>query len=126
MSNVYVHSDYAVVGVMHTSNTRGDFHGSQVFVRKLPFEDHSTFCLSFCSPCGTPWPATIEDYDIQERFEANVVPLITSRLNTATTVDVQYLTMNSNLSSDSYVNSYQKTDQSTNPRIESSFAPWFV
>ena len=126
MSNVYVHADYAVVGVMLTSNTKGDFQGAQVFVRKTPFADYTTFAMSFSAFPEGDGSTSIEDFDVKARFVANVVPKITCKLSTASTVDVQYLTMNSNISSDIFTTSYQKTDQSTNPRIKTSFAPWFV
>ena len=105
MANVYVHSDYAVVSVMVTSNSSGGFKGATVYVRHTPFDVHQTYPLNFNNE-----DYSLLDFNVQARFEANVVPKISSRVTRVKDKDDEFYVSNSNISVDSYVLSVVTTD----------------
>ena len=108
MANVYVHSDYAVVSVMVTSNSSGGFKGATVYVRHTPFDVNETYPLSFTPSNKDSFAYTLLDFNVQDRFEANVVPKINDRVTSNRRKD--FYVSNSNISVDSYVLSSVTTD----------------
>ena len=108
MANVYVHSDYAVVGIMVTTNAAAGFKGASVYVRHTPFDIHDAYPLNFTPLNNNSFAYSLLDFNVQERFEANVVPKITERVTSNRATD--YYVSNSNISVDSYVLTSTTTD----------------
>ena len=76
MSNVFSNASFAVLSVMDTRNrdVSNIYLGSTVFVQRKPEEDYGNLTiLSFTNGQDGLRDA---DFNVQERFEANVVPLI--------------------------------------------------
>ena len=96
MSNVYTHTNYAVLSVMNIFDTSDVYQGSTLYVQRKPESNYGNITtLSFMAP-----DADRADFDVQARFEANVVPDI----NTAfTDMDAASVVIsNSNISVNSY------------------------
>jgi len=100
MSNVFTNSNFAVLSIMDVINSHSnDYVGSTVFLQRKPesaygnitiitYEENSSYSLSRA------------DFNVQARFEANVVPSITSRLSAP--ADINIVLSNSNISPTSY------------------------
>ena len=101
MSNVYSSSAFAVLSVMDvvSANSNPQWIGSSVFVQKKPEADFGNLTILSYSE-GSPYNLVEEDFNIQARFDANVVPTITTRL--ADLGDSDVTISNSNISVNSY------------------------
>ena len=101
MSNVYSSSDYAVLSVMDvvSANSNPQWIGSTVFVQQKPEADYGNLAILSYSK-GSPYNVVEEDFNVQARFEANVVPTINTRL--ADSGDSAVTIGNSNISVNSY------------------------
>ena len=94
MSNVYTSSDYAVLSVMDvvSSNSNPQWVGSTVFIQRKPEANYGNVTILSYSK-GSSYNVVEEDFNVQARFEANVVPTITTRLGeTSVQLLLQYLT----------------------------------
>lgn len=103
MSNVFSNSSFAVLSVMKAhSNSNNTYLGSTVFVQRKPEENYGNITILSYSQdgYGTSHYLTVEDFDNQDAFEANVVPAIQSALVNMQTVDV--VMSNSNISVQAY------------------------
>ena len=100
MSNVYTSSDYAVLSIMDvvSANSNPQWVGSTVFIQRKPEENYGNLTILSYGK-GSSYNVVEEDFNVQARFEANVVPTITTRLGENTT-DVTI--SNSNISVNSY------------------------
>lgn len=100
MSNVFSNTSFAVLGVMDVHDAaNSDFYvGSTVFVQRKPESDFGK--LAILSYSRDLYNFTLNDFNIQARFEANVCPQIMSDL-LDTSVGNPVLT-NSNISVNSY------------------------
>lgn len=95
MSNVYTHTNYAVLSVMNIFNNNV-YAGSTCYIQRKPESDYGNLTtISFMLP-----DADRADFDVQARFEANVVPDINTRF---ASMDVATVVIsNSNISVNSY------------------------
>jgi hypothetical protein len=103
MSNVFSNSSFAVLSVMKT--LVGDdrtYGGSTVFLQRKPEEDYGNITiLSFSQEAyGTSHSLRVEDFDNQDAFEANVVPVLHSAITDFSSANV--ILSNSNISVNSY------------------------
>lgn len=95
MSNVYTDTNYAVLSVMNIFNNNV-YAGSTCYIQRKPESDYGNLTtVSFMTP-----DADRADFDIQARFEANVVPDINSHFSGMDAVTV--VMSNSNISVNSY------------------------
>jgi len=99
MSNVYTTTNYAVLSIMDTYLDGGNtYSGSTVYVQQKPEDAHGNLTtLSYAN--GTNNFEQL-DFNVQARFEANVVPVITTQLSEMKTVNI--VISNSNISVQSY------------------------
>ena len=97
MSNVFTNSDFAVLSVMDTVNDdNNQWAGSTVFLQRKPEADYGNITiLSFFGDS-----VAREDFNVQARFEANIVPKISSELSEMSVANVTL--SNSNISVSSY------------------------
>ena len=95
MSNVYTHSDFAVLSIMNVFNNDNWF-GSTLYIQRKPESDYGNITtVNFLSP-----DYNREDFDILDGFTANIVPAITSKLSSMDESNV--VMSNSNISLVSY------------------------
>ena len=101
MSNVYSSSDYAVLSIMDvvSANSNPQWVGSTIFVQRKPEADYGNLTILSYSK-GSEYNVVEEDFNVQARFEANVVPTIATRI--ANTVEGTVTISNSNISVNSY------------------------
>lgn len=101
MSNVYSSSEYDVLSVMDvkSANSNPQWIGSTVFVQQKPEADYGNLTILSYSK-DSPYNVVEEDFNVQARFEANVVPTITTRLGDSG--DSAVTVANSNISVNSY------------------------
>ena len=100
MSNVFTNSDYAVLSVMDVERSDNSaWVGSTVFAQRKPEANYGNLTILSYGK-NNPYNLVIEDFNVQARFEANVVPTITSQIadNNVGAVNVS----NSNISVNSY------------------------
>ena len=96
MSNVYTHSDFAVLSIMNSFDDNV-YIGSSCFIQRKPETKFlSPTCVSFDAADG----ADRANFDVQARFEANVVPAIVTRLSNLD--NSSFENSNSNISVISY------------------------
>jgi hypothetical protein len=81
-----------------SANSNPQWVGSTVFIQRKPEENYGNLTILSYGK-GSTYNVVEEDFNVQARFEANVVPTITSRLGENTT-DVTI--SNSNISVNSY------------------------
>lgn len=95
MSNVYTHSDFAVLSIMNIF-TDDNWDGSTCYIQRKPESDYGNITtVTFLSP-----DYNREDFDILDGFTANIVPAITSKFSSMDAVNV--VMSNSNISVNSY------------------------
>lgn len=95
MSNVYTHTNYAVLSVMNSFDDAG-YVGSTCYLQRKPEASYGNLTtVTFNIP-----DADRADFDVQARFEANVVPSINSRLSDMDNRNT--VNSNSNISVNSY------------------------
>ena len=95
MSNVYTHTNYAVLSVMNMFDD-GVYAGSTCYIQRKPESSYGNITtLSFTVP-----DADRADFDVQARFEANVVPDINTSFTNMDALSV--VISNSNISVNSY------------------------
>lgn len=100
MSNVYSNTSFAVLSVMETYLNGGNtYAGSTCFVQRKPEVNYGNLTpVTFM--VGNPHNLDQEDFNIQSRFDANVVPKIHSELGNTDTYTITL--SNSNISVKSY------------------------
>lgn len=101
MSNVYTSSDYAVLSIMDvvSSNSNPQWVGSTVFIQRKPESNYGNVTILSYGK-GSSYNVVEEDFNVQARFEANVVPTIATRI--AENSGSQVTLSNSNISVNSY------------------------
>ena len=84
MSNVFSNASFAVLSVMnfHNPNEDNTWKGSTVFVQKKPEADFGNVTVLTFNP--EDW--NIEDFNVQARFEANIVANVQSEINSMVTL----------------------------------------
>ena len=98
MSNVFTNSDFAVLSVMDTvDDNNNEWTGSTVFIQRKPEADYGNITLLSFIPDGV---TKRKDFNVQARFEANIVPKISSELSEMSVANVTL--SNSNISVSSY------------------------
>lgn len=82
MSNVFSNASFAVLSVMDTTIVSSDnaYGGSVCFIQQKPEADHGNITILPFS--DGDFNLVKEDFNVQERFEANVVPEIGIKLRT--------------------------------------------
>lgn len=100
MSNVFTNSNFAVLSIMDVINSQSnDYVGSTVFIQRKPESNYGNITILTYED-NSSYNLLREDFNVQARFEANVVPSITSRLSAPADGDV--VLSNSNISPTSY------------------------
>ena len=104
MSNVFSNASFAVLSVMDTFNQKKDHVSSTVFVQRKPEENYPNILVLDYTPGPEANDFKLKDFNIQERFEANVCSNIMVGLNEMDTmVEAGGITIsNSNISVNSY------------------------
>mgnify|MGYP003145135275 FL=1 len=97
MSNVFSNASFAVLSVMQTK-IDNDFLGSVVYVQKKPEADFGKPTTVAYLPADFPEV----DFNVQERFEANIVPNIHQQISQAVSTTSGFSEANSNISVKSY------------------------
>mgnify|MGYP000451086037 CR=1 FL=1 len=99
MSNVFSNENFAVLGVMNVRQNANsqNYVGGTCFIQRKPESDYGNITiLSFNEGSGL----VEKDFNVQERFEANVVPAIHTQLTTTSADPVNI--SNSDISVNSY------------------------
>ncbi len=97
MSNVFSNASFAVLSVMQ-SKINNDFIGAEVYVQKKPEADFAK--VTTVSYISEDFPE--EDFNVQGRFEAKIVPNIHQQISTAVSAGSGFSEANSNISVKSY------------------------
>tara|TARA_S200002703_G_C3794086_1_gene245159 strand:+ start:1593 stop:1919 length:327 start_codon:yes stop_codon:yes gene_type:complete len=100
MSNVFSNASFAVLSVMHIHDTDNAYKGSTVFCQKKPENDYPNLAIYSFSEGGNVYGLEQSDFDVQVRFDANVVPKIQTLFDDKNTGNVTL--SNSAISSASY------------------------
>jgi len=99
MSNVFTNTNMAVLSIMDVSIDGGNtYSGSTVFVQRKPESDYGN--LSIISFAPNAEGLTKDDFNVQARFEANVVPKIETRFSSISSNNITL--SNSDISINSY------------------------
>ena len=99
MSNVFSNASFAVLSVMQTK-INSTFQSATAFVQRKPEANYpSITTVSFAS---AEWD--IKDFQVQDRFNANVAPNIYSQVTNApfANSEVSFISIKSNISAKSY------------------------
>ena len=105
MSNVFSNTSFAVLSVME-NHVNNKFLGATAFVQVKPEENYPQ--ITTISFAAEDWD--IKDFQVQDRFNANIASNINSILTDSAFAnsDASFISIKSNLSTDSYAMSAVK------------------